>query len=199
MIITESRLRRIIRSVLLESDKVEKKERVAAFVSRLGFDGNNWRNDTQFAKWFNSVNPDSNDGYDGRKSGFGGGGAIAGNAANSHWYKGWFDRAWDKVCKAYKNGGMNMMNDFDKFMEMDSNKWGGEGEAEVTVPNNQTFKNMLKFIIEEYKRYSVDSSRKAGYGEAGLDEMERSGVSIYVLITIIKSQQKMQNKFCKKF
>ena len=45
MRITENRLRRIIRSVLLESDNVEKKESIAAFVSRLGFDGDNWRKD----------------------------------------------------------------------------------------------------------------------------------------------------------
>lgn len=192
MRITESRLRRLIKSVIEESVAIEKKESNDDFVKRLGFAN---IEDTKLKAWFNSVNPDRNQGYDGRKSGFGGAGALFGNATNNKWVKRYYDKPFSDVLKAYDidiNKTMagdpdnidNFLDLFDQFMRSDG----------TIDSSNREFKYILYNIIIKYKKNSADASYQHGLGQAGISKILSSGVTLGVLKKMVHSMEETYNQ-----
>ncbi len=215
MRITESRLRRIIRSVIKESAEidVEKiKESNDAFIQRLGFKN---KLDKNFQEWFNKVNPDRSQGYDGRKSGWGGQGALFGNAVNTQFNLTYYtfglcavlqyediklpiklkhrytDPKLRKISEEYeKLSTKEKLENVNKFL----NLFGKMFKGNLLNAGDKDFQENLRQIISNHKGLDAFVSEKGGYGEYGVSKMRDSGVHLFVLKKIVHAMEATYKK-----
>ena len=216
MKITENRLRNLIKSIIKESE--ESVEKNSDFIKRLNLaiDSSGEIDMSELGRWNDSVNPDGNKRYDGRKSGWGGGGALFGNATNTRFNQNYYDFGLSAVLEHYNiplffepksryvpqylkkmKDKYEMFSDekklsnLEKFIELFENMYlDKKGDSKQLDANNKTFSFLLRTIVMHHKKLDAHTSQQQGYGAAGVSEIERSEVSLSVLKKIVHEMEK---------
>ena len=159
MRITESKLRRIVRSVILESnvDEIVSKEK-DDFKERLGF------NDKSFAEFYNYVHGKEVGSKIYPTQGWGASGALYANATfgTRSFRESVFDEMLDELIKNKYNDSPEFfytsLAGFHRFEDAESKRNG----------NDDNFKNVMKHLVTTFRSKEVKSSREYGLGYDGL-------------------------------
>ena len=199
MKLTESKLRRIIRSVIFESNLDEsdpyKSESVTNLLGRLGA-GFNFNPETrqfsnEFAQFYSFVHGKPYDSRIAKTHGWGARGALFSNAIfNGFSFGGQqrLDRILDRyIEKKYRNSERNFYYDLLQFH--------GDGEPMgIRDASDREFLNVMRHLVTTFIKNSAESSRKRGYGIEGVREMENSTLTVSFLKKFVHTLERKLDK-----
>ena len=164
MIISERKLRKIIKDILIEASgkKIETNDQ---FIKRLGF------SKESFEEWFNKINPGE------KGSGLGARGYLYANPVHSIWgetEKALFKKSWNWFLQAMKLTEPKELLDYlDGFYLRNSSN-------NNRVGIDEKFMDMIYNLIIQYKEIKHDEYENLGYGRHSLSEILNHGISLHM-------------------